>query len=364
MRDRTTTIFNSFLLFLICATMLVSAALRLDVGWVTYLTLFTSALLAISVIFTGPKFRWGYVILMSVVMLFHYFLTPDRITTTILFWVTIFLFEAVDKGCYSYKIILYPLLMAFLFGFVFTIPDFLTSIAHTSRSNLYQGFFQNANSFAAFCLMTLMCVILFMRRSKIRLAIIILLILNIYSSGSRNAMLFLLISLGFYYFHKTRYAKFAYILYVLLLLLSTFYLLFLEMTYVIDFTVMGKAADSAGRSAQIAYIIGSFPIKLFGCGKDVIDAAINSVENFSIHNFYINSLYSLGVIPLLGYFYYIYYLWKNLPNIMAKAFLLAFNIYFFFEPGTCYYLLFLNVMPIIIILLTKQQPNYNTSRQI
>lgn len=358
-----TTTNNTILLFLLCVSMLLSTVLNTNVDWFLYLACFFSVCLVARGLFSGRVKFSTYLVVMVIILCLHFMVTSDKITTMILCLITLFLYEAISNEQYSEKVVLYIFLIAFLAGFVLTFPGFLTSllIVHTDRSDYYQSFFHNSNTYSAFCLMTLMCVIMFMKPSKVKLILTILLIFNIYASGSRNGLLFLITSVCFYFFHRSKYAKYSYALFILFLLMATYYLFFIEMSSSIDFTVMGKSANSAGRALQIIYVINEFPLKLLGCGKDIIDMSINKMGNYSIHNFYINSLYSFGILPLLGYLYYIFRIWKTLPHIVAKSFLLAFNIYFFFEPGTCYYLLFLNVMPMIIILLSKQLPERESS---
>lgn len=349
---------NTILLFLLCVSMILSTVLGSGVDLFSYIACFFSACLVFKGVLSGRVRFSAYIVAMMIILCLHFVFTSDKVTTMILCLITLFLYEAVANQRYSVRAVLYIFLISFAIGFVLTFPSFLSSlfVVHTDRSDYYQSFFHNSNTYSAFCLMTLMCTIMFMKPSKVKLILTILLVLNIYASGSRNGLLFLITSVCFYFFHKSKFAKYSYVLFILFLLMATYYLFFIEMSSSIDFTVMGKSANSAGRALQIIYVIDEFPLKLLGCGKDIIDASINRIGDYSIHNFYINSLYSFGVMPLLGYLYYIYRIWKTLPSIVAKSFLMAFNIYFFFEPGTCYYLLFLNVMPMIIILLSKQLP--------
>ena len=359
MKHRTITINdNNILLFLMCVSMLISAVWNGEV-MLSYLTCFFSAYLVVIALLNGRTLLSRFLLGMTIVLCLHFLVTSDKITSVVICITMLFLYESIAKGIYSVKVILYVFLIFFLVGFILTFPDFLHSllVVHTDRSSLYGPFFYSANIYAAFCLMTLMCVILFMKPSKIKLILTILLILNVYSTGSRNGMLFIITSICFYILHKSKYAKYSYAVFILLLLMATYYLFFIEMSTTVDFTVMGKEANSAGRANQIRYVINNFPLTLLGCGKEFIDMSIMRVSNgFLVHNFYINSLYALGIMPLLGYMYYIFKVWKSLPGIVAKSFLLAFSVYFFFEPGICYYLIFWNVMPIVIILLSKQLP--------
>lgn len=118
---------------------------------------------------------------------------------------------------------------------------------------------------------------------------------------------------------------------------------------------MGKGGDSAGRSQQVVHIINNYSINLFGYGKNVINMATVKLQGYAVHNFWVSSLYSSGLLIMGGYIYFICNLFNRLKSDVAKSFLLSFNLYFFFEPGLCYYISFSNIFPIIVVLLQDNQ---------
>lgn len=354
---------NSTLLLIVISTMLIVTIFKLEINWVMFLSLIASLLLIIKSILSNCNLFSRYTLLMSVIFILHYMLTLEKFSTFGLMMMTLYLYEAVKHNQFNYKMIIYPVVFVFLIGLFITFPEMLQSLQmqHINRGGLYAGIFQNSNTNAAFCLVVFTSVVLFFRNTKKKKILIGLIIFCVISTGSRNAILFLILLIGFYYLHKTKFAKYSYIFFLLFLIVSFSYMFLFELNHVVDFNFMGKEANSAGRSEQIIFVINSFPLRLFGNGKDVIDNTLSHWTDFSIHNFYINSLYSFGVIPLLGYFYFIYVLWNKQVSILGKSFLLVFNIYFFFEPGTCFYLIFMNVAPILILQLYNKECLKNTS---
>ena len=348
---------NSFLLLTVISTMLITTISKSEIIWVVFLSLIASSLLIIKLILIKYCSLPKLTLLISMTFVLHYILTPEKFSTFSLMISTLYLYQAVSCAQFNYKIIIYPIILVFLTGLFVTLPEMLNSfqIQHTSRADLYTGIFQNSNTNAAFCLVVFMSVVLFFRKTRKKNILLCLIIFSIISTGSRNAILSLILFICFCYIHKTKFAKYSFLFFLLFLIFLFLYMVLFESKQNIDFNFMGKETNSAGRSEQILFVMNSFPLRLFGNGKDVIDNTLSYWTDFSIHNFYINSLYSFGILPLLGYFYFIYTLWKNQISVLGKSFLLVFNIYFFFEPGTCFYLVFLNVVPILIVQLHNKE---------
>ena len=148
------------------------------------------------------------------------------------------------------------------------------------------------------------------------------------------------------------------------MILAFCYLFFVEIYSSVDFTVMGKEANSAGRSEQITLVMLRYPLTLFGVGKDAIDAFSFATTGYAVHNAFINSLYSMGVVIMLCYMLFIYRIYQQLDSIVAKSALLASNVYFFFDPGVMFYLLLINVYPIMIVLLKMNEERKERVLQI
>lgn len=352
-------ILNSFLLLGVISFMLISSIMSGIEMSSTYISAGFVFVLLVNTLLSSQLRVTGYMGIIVVALLGHLFATTDKITSVILMVSIMFLYEMMKQYDFSYKIVIYPFLLLVVIGFVFTLPQMLNSllVAHANRSDLYEGIFINANSNAAFYLMAIMSAVLFLETPYLRNIFVVICIICVYSCGSRNGILCLFTSLLFYELLKSKYHRYTIGVFFLILLAAVFYLVFVEVTHSIDFKFMGKDGNSAGRSEQIIYIINHFSVNLFGYGKDVINGATVKLQGFVVHNFYVCSLYSSGIIIMAAYLYFIYNLFHKLCSLAAKAFLLSFNIYFFFEPGLCYYYAFINVFPIVIALL-----KYNEER--
>ena len=93
--------------------------------------------------------------------------------------------------------------------------------------------------------------------------------------------------------------------------------------------ILGKGGDSAGRSQQVIYIINHYSVNLFGYGKNIINMATVKLQGYAVHNLWVSSLYSSGLLIMGGYIYFICNLFNRLKSDVAKSFLLSFNLHFF-----------------------------------
>lgn len=351
---------NSCLLVLIILSMVFNVALKDEPTIIIYMEV---VLVGSFVLLNIPKGvlkmdLLGYVLIFSFVA--HYLTTDDKVTTTILMIMTLLLYEVLKKTNLDVKWPMVTVFMVFFVSYIMSWSDMLASLTttHVGRSDLYKGIFQNANSNGGFSLFTFFFAFIFCKDKTIRYIMLVLTFSSIVASGSRNAMLSCLLFFAFLFIQRTKFKKFAFSAFITFLLLSFFYLFFVEMNSDVDFTVMGKEANSAGRSEQIAMVVATYPLSLFGSGKDLVDNFVNDLTGFAVHNFYVSSLYSMGIIILVGYMLYVHKLYKNTMSSKAKAALLASNIYFFFEPGISFYLQMLNVYPIMVVIMQMNQEKY------
>ena len=332
-------VLNSFLLLLALVFMLIPVMVDSKENLCFYISLgFSVALLLNTVVALSFKISY-YIIIMSILFFAHWLFTPDKLMTVILFFVTMLLFEIVKQYEFSYKYIVYPFLAFSAIGLILTLPDLLSSITevHLSRSTLYEGLYTNPNTTSEMYLIVIMCTLLFIKTPYLRKVFVFSSIVCIFATGCRNGLLCLALFLFLRWMLEKTSPKRVFILFLIILLSVFIYMVFIESQHIIDINYMGKEAGSSGRSAQIIYVINHFSLNLFGHGRDVILNAIVSKEHYAVHNFYVHSIYSSGALIVLGYFYYIYDVYKKLSSIVAKAFMLTFHFSFFFEPGLCYY---------------------------
>ena len=306
----------------------------------------------------GLKFDWlVFVLMFSFVV--HYLTTPDKLTTMVNMIMTLLLYETLQRASINVTGTMVTVFAVFLISYIMTWNEMLTSLltTHTGRMGLYDGIFQNSNTNGGFSLFTFFLAVLFCNNKTVRNIFILLTVTSILASGSRNAILCFVLFFVFLFIQKSRIKRFTFASFVVFLLLLIYYLLYIELNHDVDFNIMGKEANSAGRSEQINMVIAAFPLGLFGNGKDVVDSFTIGLTGYSVHNFYVNSLYSMGIFILVGYFAYIFRLYRNALSSEARAALLAANIFFFFEPGVCFYPQMLNVYPLLIVIMKMNQDN-------
>lgn len=325
--------------------------------WNTYACAGTVLMLLFNTILSCNYKISRFASFMLVAMVLHFFLTPDKVTAVFLMVSNLLLFEIMKQYEFSYKIVIYPFLCIALFAFILTLPQLLHVIfeSHVSRSTLYEGIFYNSNSASSYYIVVVLCTLLFVKTPYLRLLFLAISLLIIVASGCRSGLLTLFTASLFYILLKSKFHKFTIYVFFFLLFAFTYYLVFIEGTSAISFDYMGKGGDSAGRSAQIIYIINKYSVNLFGYGKNIINADSVKNQGFAVHNFWICSLYSSGLIILLGYTYFMCKLFYSVKSHVAKAFLLSLNLAFFFEPGVCYYISFSNIFPIVVVLLQEGQ---------
>lgn len=353
---------NSIIILLITILFIIDSIYLLPVGIDTFIGVALIMLFTL-INFTNLKLTLSKLsVALIIVFILHLVYTTDRITTVILLISTLLFYETLKKAPVSYKPIVYFFVAFTLVEVLITYQNMFESlmVQHTNREGLYLGFFANSNTNAGYLLNSLYAALLFLNKSKYRTLLLLITLVAIVATGSRNAVLCVILIFCFNTLHRMpRFNKYGFTAFILIISAAFVYLYFFEMQSSIDFTFMGKEANSAGRAYQIAIVIANFPITLLGSGKDVIESYVNFAGDYSIHNFYVNSLYALGILPILGYIYYIYDLYKKIESSMAKSVLLSSNVYFFFEPGVCFYFVFLTMMPILLVILKYNQETHS-----
>lgn len=344
---------NSSLLLVLSSMLFLPILLTSKTDFFTYASSAAAIVLLINTML-AYSFRLNkYSVFMIVAFLLHLFFTPDKFTTVLFMVTNLFLFEVLKQYDFSYKYVIYPFLAFTFVSFIVTIPQFFNvlHVGQLNRSLLYEGLTTNANSNSTLYLLTIMSSLLFIRTPYLRKILIGISLLCIIASGSRNGILSLFTAIWFYYVLNSKFRKWTLCSFFVLLFMFTVYLVFIEATKTVDFAYMGKGGDSAGRSQQVIYIINHYSVNLFGYGKNIINMATVKLQGYAVHNFWVSSLYSSGLLIMGGYIYFICNLFNRLKSDVAKSFLLSFNLHFFFEPGLCYYISFSNIFPIIVVLL-------------
>lgn len=335
-------------------TLLAEGIWRTQGGIILYLSILASLTLFANCLYRN-QFRFTYFdLFMMAAFVLHWLLSSDKFSSMILMMSTLLLYQSTLRLNFSICYIIYPLLFIFFASIILTAPALLHSLAssHASRANLYAGFFQNPNSDAAFLTACILMAYICIRQRKLKYAVYIVGMIALLSTGSRNALLTLLLTAFFSIVARTRLKRWCFAMFVGVLVTAFVYMVVFELSSAVSFTMMGKEANSAGRAQQILSVMMEYPVNLFGNGREEIDLFSLDENGYAVHNFYVSSLYSFGIFILAGYLWFIYKVWRKLDNRKSAAVWLAFNVYFFFEPGVCFYYKFLNVFPLLIVLIS------------
>ncbi len=294
----------------------------------------------------------------SICLALHFLLTTTSvesiglILTTLLFYIRL---KYISININATKIII----IIFLITIFLTFPELLQSLFTLASESSYKGIFKNPNFMGAFTTITITATFLFVKSKNLKTFLFILFALALMASKSRNCILFVISAIGFYLLLKSRFSKYTSLIFFTAIAVALYYLIIIEpQTMTAQVQMFGKESGSAGRSDQILLTITTYPLTLFGVGYDIPNKYSLAITGFPIHNFYINSLYALGIVFMGVYTLFISTIYKNLRNPLAKSFLLSSHIYFLFEPGITFSIVALNNIPIILSIISfNQQKN-------
>lgn len=312
-----------------------------------------------------PQFNFkGYGIFLSAVFIYgivHIAVADTSPLTMGLVFANILLYICLIQIQIQYIYIVRLLIAFFIINLLFNLGQLYDSISATRVNDYFYGFLHNANTNGLYAAEVLAATLLFVKNKKIRYFVIILFFIYLIGCHSRNLLLFCLISYAFYRMQISRFSKWSIPLFLIFILGSLYYLIAIEPSMAVSgFEIFGKKASSAGRSSQIIGIISHFDLTLFGVGFDLPNNYSIRNSHYAVHNMYVNSLYSMGIVYFILYIYFIYSkLYKKLQSPLAKAFLLSFSIYFMFEPGTFFYVGMFSIPIIILLLKLNQEQNEN-----
>lgn len=239
--------------------------------------------------------------------------------------------------------------------------EFVNSFSATRVDQYFSGFFDNSNTFAAYSIVAFSATFLFIDNRRLRWLVSLVFLVTLFAHHSRNTLLFVFLSLVFYFLYLKGKGKFVLWLFFAIIIGGVIFLLVIEPNLAAtDFVLFGKEANTSGRSAQVLSVVNHFDITWFGVGADRITKHSIGVNNYAVHNAWVNTLYSMGIIYFVLYAVFIREIYMNIPPL-ARSFLLGFHVYSFFEPGLFFSILMISSFPIIITLLTFKDAKYEHS---
>lgn len=259
----------------------------------------------------------------------------------------------------GYKISV-ALIMSWLLSIVLHPIELIDSFGATRVVDYFSGFFENSNTFAAFSTVVLSATFLFIKNQFIRRLVLGIFLVMLFAHHSRNTLLFILVFFMFHFLFLNGKGKLVPWLFLSIVLGALLYLIVIEPNIATSgFTLFGKKADTAGRSAQVLSVINHFDIRWFGNGLDTIGRYTYRFNNYALHNAWINTLYSMGILYSILYGVFVKKIYQSIPNT-SKAFFLSSHIYFFFEPGLFFSILMVSSFPIIIAIISRRKYENST----
>ena len=301
-------------------------------------------------------------IFMFIYLIIHFFTADTEITAIGLIILSFLLTTYLKRLNIDAHIIGQTIVLCFIATMILYFDSLVSNLFTTASNSSFRAFFDNANTTGAFTTIAITATFLFVKNKQLKVLLCILFAMSLLGCKSRNAVLFAITAMGFYIILKTKFAKYTPAIFVLTLLIALYYMAIIEpFSQTTQAQMFGKEQGSAGRSEQILITVTHFPLTLFGVGYDVPNDYSVSITTFAIHNFYINTIYALGILFTILYFWYISHIYKTLKSKFAKAFLLASHIYFMFEPGTGFSTGMVNSLPLILSVLKLNDENYENS---
>ncbi len=259
----------------------------------------------------------------------------------------------------GYKIAV-ALIISWLLSIVLHPIELIDSFGATRVVDYFSGFFENSNTFAAFSTVVLSATFLFVKNQLIRRLVLGVFLVMLFAHHSRNTLLFILVFLVFHFLFLRGKGRLVPWLFLLIVGGALLYLIVIEPNIATSgFTLFGKKADTAGRSAQVLSVVNHFDIRWFGNGLDTIGKYAYRVNHYALHNAWINTLYSMGLVYSILYGFFVKKIYQSIPND-SKAFFLSSHIYFFFEPGLFFSILMVSSFPIIIAIISQRKYENST----
>lgn len=306
------------------------------------------------------KNKFGYeTVLFIIIVCFHFVKGNGILEGCIISLLIFFLFTTSSLVRLDMEKFSFLLLGIYIFSFVTCLDDLIQSLYSNDYASGWVMIFNNANMASVFICCVFSSIWIFVAHKGIRLVTFILVIIGLLACKSRNAILFFGLANAFLYFKHclVNRQKYLPILVFLFLITILYYMIVVEpyLLNISSFSVFGKTEGTTGRSMQILYIIDHFDINMWGYGS-LINKSVEEALNYAVHNFYVSTIYSMGVIYFLFYLFFIYRLYFMLKSYESRIFLICFHVYFFFEPSWAFCVQMNYLLPMIIVMCSLVNP--------
>lgn len=356
---------NTKIVLLYIVTLIVYAILRAETTSLIGLINWALMLLLIYLSLNRTKSKYIIVTIFSILLYFiihKLFGGQTELLTSGMYIANVCLFVSLPNLNFNVKPIAYCLLGLMILNVFVGLNEIINSPYAVRVDDYFSGLFNNSNTNGNFACCAFAAVFLFIKRKNIRYLTLFMFVIYLVACKSRNALLFAIIAWGMHYLLSSKWKNKAIYLYSAFFIFCFVYLILIEpMVSGNGPEIFGKKASSAGRSIQILMTIKNFPLTFWGLGDTVPGNYIIHKTSYAIHNMYVNTIYAMGVVYIVIYARFISSTYKRLKSTLAKSFLLAFLVYFMFEPGMAFSPLMINSLPLLIILFKLCEERYENN---
>ena len=297
-----------------------------------------------------------FVVLASVFYYSGYLLFTDaRLQNIALYLSSIIFFVSLLKARVDGGWIAGGLIVFWLLSIILHPIELIGSFTATRVVDYFSGFFDNSNTFAAYSTVVFSATFIFIDNRWVRWFIAVVFLVMLFAHHSRNTLLFVLLSFVFNYLFVKGKGRFVPWLFFAIIGVALLFLFIIEPKFATtDFVLFGKEANTAGRSEQVLSVVNHFNVTWFGVGADAITKYSIAINNYAVHNAWINTLYSMGILYFVLYGLFIRKIYMSILPL-ARSFLLGFHVYSFFEPGLFFSILMISSFPIIVVIISQSK---------
>lgn len=326
--------YRSLLLFLLILALTVYTALRPGVLSPLGMTFWALVVINTITITHVTNNRWSstdYVLIIcfALVLFLHSSYSTDPLVSLLMYMANFVILIGLRHYLFNPVPILYISCVGVVIQAMLYFSSLLIALGSSDVSGAMLGFFQNSNTTSAYAMLGyISAYCLFREQTKIRLFFMLICLLSVFASMSRNVLLTIFLFHVVLYFYKYRW--FVKILPWVSAMMISMLVLFVN-NFGESLTLFGKEGLT-GRLDHMLFLSNAFDITFIGHGRNYISDLNQYYFLVPPHNMYYYTLYGMGLFYLIIYIYFIFYMFYSLKSKYAKAFLFGLQFYFFFEP--------------------------------
>ena len=280
-------------------------------------------------------FKTIFLLLFGGYFVLHNSFTDDTVISSLMYFTGAFLMINLDNDKFITSRVFFAIVIYALINLIWNFEELVMAIRSMNIEKGFLGFTQNTNTNSTIGILFFISSWYLIRLSKNKIYLILLFfsIFYVLACFSRNSILYVLIVVSLIFLWqivRKNYDLYAVAFTLLILVACSVYMTIGFINS--DMDLFGKGASSSSRTFMILYAVENFDITYWGSGRSFVGSIISDEFEVGLHNGYLNTLYSYGMMYLLFYCTFLIFFYRNLNYAQSKAFLLGVHVYYFYEP--------------------------------